>query len=134
MVFQFLLNIFLCIVVSIVTILVIGVIVPVYRFLSRADKLFYFYAKYEHLLSDKFLKTDKIQEYIKGSSTGSAMPAMKHSTIGKIKFVVPDEKNIHVFEKVLNEFERIIINNNHENKRLMLIRDTLLPKLMNGEV
>lgn len=85
MVFQFLLNIFLCIVVSIVTILVIGVIVPVYRFLSRADKLFYFYAKYEHLLRDKFLKTDKIT-----------------FSYGKYK------KEIYNFEELIKEFETLI--------------------------
>lgn len=85
MVFQFLLNIFLCIVVSIVTILVIGVIVPVYRFLSRADKLFYFYAKYEHLLRDKFLKTDKII-----------------FSYGKYK------KEIYNFEELIKEFETLI--------------------------
>ena len=85
MVFQFLLNIFLCIVVSIVTILVIGVIVPVYRFLSRADKLFYFYDKYEHLLRDKFLKTDKIT-----------------FSYGKYK------KEIYNFEELIKEFETLI--------------------------
>lgn len=85
MVFQFLLNLFICIVVSIVTILVIGVIVPVYRFLSRADKLFYFYDKYEHLLRDKFLKTDKIT-----------------FSYGKYK------KEIYNFEELIKEFETLI--------------------------
>ena len=93
MVFQFLLNIFLCIVVSIVTILVIGVIVPVYRFLSRADKLFYFYAKYEHLLRDKFLKTDKIT-----------------FSYGKYK------KEIYNFEELIKEFETLINDNSIEGE------------------
>lgn len=70
--------------------------------------------------------------------------AMAHGSTGQTelprelvqsyKFILPNDDIIKSFNDIVEPmFKQIIINQN-ENSRLCKIRDTLLPKLMNGEI
>lgn len=59
--------------------------------------------------------------------------------IGKKDFdafeiILPDIKTLNQFDEITTPMIEQIVNNRLENKRLNLLRDTLLPKLMSGEL
>lgn len=81
-----------------------------------------------------FFKQKEIQELIVASAAGSAMPAIKHSTIGNINIIVPSKGIVTMFDLICNSYEAQILKNNQENSYLKEVRDTLLPKLMSGDL
>ena len=48
--------------------------------------------------------------------------------------VIPDEKTVHKYTGICNLFSQIVQSNGYESERLVKLRDTLLPKLMSGEL
>lgn len=59
--------------------------------------------------------------------------------IGKKDFdafeiILPDIKTLNQFDEITTPMIEQIVNNRLENKRLSFLRDTLLPKLMSGEL
>ncbi len=65
---------------------------------------------------------------------GSTQPLITQGDIKKIVILVPDENTLKKFEEfagsLMNQWER----NNNENIKLISLRDTLLPKLISGEI
>ena len=49
-------------------------------------------------------------------------------------FVVPDDAELSQFHVTVNPMFKRILNNQIENDTLCDIRDTLLPRLMTGEI
>jgi len=67
-------------------------------------------------------------------ATGSAQPQITISNIKNIKVIIPDHDNIKQFTslaKPLFDYHLVLLE---ENERLAKIRDTLLPKLISGEI
>ena len=50
------------------------------------------------------------------------------------KIVIPNEEVLKRFSNLCISFEKQIFSNGYENEQLANLRDTLLPKLMNGEI
>lgn len=48
--------------------------------------------------------------------------------------LVPDDNTLNKFQQVAEPLYEKIFNNNNENETLEQLRETLLPKLMNGEI
>ncbi len=67
-------------------------------------------------------------------STSSIATAVNSKIIKAMPFILPDEKTINDFHLATNSLFEKIRENQHENHVLSTIRDTLLPKLMNGEI
>ena len=67
-------------------------------------------------------------------STSSIATAVNSKIIKAMPFILPDEKTINDFHLATNSLFEKIRENQHENSTLSTIRDTLLPKLMNGEI
>ena len=67
-------------------------------------------------------------------STGTLMAGISNSTITNYKYLIPTDEVINKFNKIINVINNKIYNNQIQNKRLEQLRDTLLPKLMNGEI
>ena len=65
---------------------------------------------------------------------GSGQPLMTQGILNAIPCIVPKEKEIVDFEGKMIPLHNMISVNNQENQRLAALRDTLLPKLMNGEI
>lgn len=53
------------------------------------------------------------------------------SNIGLIK---PVDEKITAFDKLVTPMMELVLNNLIENEKLVKIKDTLLPKLMSGEI
>ena len=67
-------------------------------------------------------------------NTGSTQPLITQKSLKTVNVILPDEKTLFNFEKISNIFfDKIYIINN-EIRSLTKLRDTLLPKLMSGEI
>lgn len=76
----------------------------------------------------------KLFDYNSLGSTSSIATAVNTQTIKAMKIIIPNKKLLNTyFENVNTIFEQIKINQN-ENQTLTQLRDTLLPKLISGEV
>ncbi len=79
-----------------------------------------------------FLKTN--QKKIYHMQQGAAQPHIYPSDLMRLELVYPNKKLIQHFEKLITPyFEKISIAHK-ESKTLAKLRDTLLPKLMSGEI
>lgn len=79
-----------------------------------------------------FLKVNS--KLLKHAQTGAVQPHVKPSDIHDFELVIPDKESIYDFQdKVKPFFDKIAVIQK-ENSRLSLLRDTLLPRLMSGEI
>lgn len=67
-------------------------------------------------------------------NTSSIGNAVNSQSIKMMLFIMPSEKILLEFHNITNPLFEQIRNNIKENLRLIAIRDTLLPNLMNGEI
>ncbi len=74
------------------------------------------------------------QKIIFHSQTGCAQPHIYPKHIGDIKIPCIKDSQMSTFEKVATPLFEKIFKNNTESARLVSLRDTLLPKLMSGEL
>jgi type I restriction enzyme S subunit len=65
---------------------------------------------------------------------GTVFGSMNGNTFREIEVVIPDEKVIIDFEALANQTDAKFFNNHEQIQTLAKIRDTLLPKLMRGDV
>jgi type I restriction enzyme S subunit len=73
-------------------------------------------------------------EYTDAGSTGTKMPRTSWGEMARYPIVIPCERVVGMFNKqVCSVIDRIIASI-HESRNLAALRDTLLPKLMSGEV
>lgn len=80
------------------------------------------------------LMTDYYQNVIKNKARGSAQPNISATALESIKVVIPPKKILEKYRKTINSFLGKICENLYQNQILIKIRDTLLPKLMSGEI
>lgn len=67
-------------------------------------------------------------------NAGSAVPSMTTNILNAMQLYVPDEKSLEKFENIVSPMYRAMQENAKEIKILADTRDTLLPKLMSGEI
>ena len=65
---------------------------------------------------------------------GSTQPLITQSDIKQQMILIPQDEVLMKFEENANILDKAIKNNDKAIKRLELLRDTLLPKLMSGEL
>jgi len=88
-----------------------------------------------NLLSDVFTYCLlKSINYENISSTSSIASAVNSKIIKKMKFIFPNKSLLIVFNKIYDPIFQKIKLNILENENLVSIRDTLLPKLINGKL
>lgn len=92
-------------------------------FRSKGISPFYLY---QYL---SFIKKDLVAYNI-----GSVQPSIKVTHIIKHRIYVPPEKDLLRFSMLAESITNEIYNNCIQNRNLSALRDTLLPKLMNGEI
>ena len=83
---------------------------------------------YNYLTSNEFLNLLDIL------ATGSAQRNFGPTHLNEITLLYPDEDTINYFGKIIFPVIKKIQKNKSQNIRLEQLRDTLLPKLMNGEI
>lgn len=64
----------------------------------------------------------------------AAQPGLNQTELKSLKINICDKEFIKKFENDVKPIMESIANNSLENKKLVELRDTLLPKLMNGEI
>lgn len=91
---------------------------------NSIEEVFYFY-EYLKLMEDRLKRI---------GSAGSATLNVNKGEFEKIKYIYPNSRIINKYNNtVKNIYEKIKLNE-IENNRLAQLRDTLLPKLMSGEI
>lgn len=81
-----------------------------------------------HAASDAFV------EYTNAGSTGTKMPRTSWSEMARYVVVMPSEAIATAFNQHIQPMTEEIIAKIHDSKNLAQLRDTLLPKLISGEL
>lgn len=96
-----------------------------FKVTSQTDeKWFYYLWTKHHLDRFIFLAADK----------ATTMGHIKREELDKAEVIIPDDTTYQNLTSVIKPFIDEIINNRIENQKLANFRDTLLSKLMNGEI
>ena len=80
------------------------------------------------------LYADKFFAFMVAGSKGTKMPRGDKQQIMTYPVVLPSEAALDEFNAIALPLIEQIYSNRAENKRLSVLRDTLLPKLMSGEI
>lgn len=80
------------------------------------------------------LKQPEVYYEIVNRGQGSAQPNISASDIMSIPCVIPSKERINEFNDTAQPLFDLIISNQRENQQLSELRDSLLPKLMSGEL
>lgn len=80
------------------------------------------------------LYADKFFAFMVAGSKGTKMPRGDKQQIMTYPVVLPSEEELAGFNTIASPLLEQIYSNRVENKRLSILRDTLLPKLMSGEI
>ena len=67
-------------------------------------------------------------------NAGSAVPSMTTEILNNMHIVIPGFDALESFNSICSSIFRIIKHNEQESSRLSSLRDTLLPRLMSGEL
>jgi len=78
--------------------------------------------------------TESVMDDIKQRASGTTFAEISKKTFRIIPIVVPPESLVHEFTKTASNLYEKIAESVRESKRLTEIRDTLLPKLLSGEL
>ena len=66
--------------------------------------------------------------------TGAVQPKISQANLKNISVTIPPIHQLSKYNEVIEPLFKTIRKNNDESSRLATLRDTLLPKLMNGEI
>lgn len=90
--------------------------------------------KEKELYLNVLLLSQEIQDLLNSKGYGSAQPNVSTTDIENILIQNIEEKNLAKFYEIVKPIYAKIILNCEENLNFEQLRDTLLPKLMNGEI
>lgn len=93
-----------------------------------------FYTKIKVQRMGKFLFYILKNLDLASMDVGSAIPSLTTELLKKLSILTPNDTLINEFDIRVTEYFDIIDANLHENQTLTTLRDTLLPKLISGEV
>lgn len=71
---------------------------------------------------------------IENKSTGSTFKEASGSLMKSLQVIIPEQKDFEKFEAIVSPLFARIESLEKENSRLSTLRDTLLPRLMSGEI
>ena len=103
-----------------------GCVSPVYIVFRCEDEYQYFF--------DLFRRTETFKEEVKARAIGGVRQSLTYKDFSLIKVVYPPIDVIHSFNQIYLRILAKTKHNDAETSRLASIRDTLLPKLMSGEL
>ena len=103
-----------------------GCVSPVYVVFSVLDG-------YENYF-DLFRKTDFFKDSVASLAIGGVRQSLSYDDLSSIEVIIPSGNAVEEFNNLYNQMKKTIKANKLENSRLSLLRDTLLPRLMSGEL
>ena len=103
-----------------------GCVSPVYIVFSCKDGYDYFF--------DLFRKTEKFQTEVKARAIGGVRQSLNYTDFGFIQTVIAPTDVMKKFNPFYEKIQAAQKHLEEENSRLSSLRDTLLPRLMSGEL
>lgn len=103
-----------------------GCVSPVYVVFSVLDG-------YENYF-DLFRKTDFFKDSVASLAIGGVRQSLSYDDLSSIEVIIPSENAVEEFNNLYNQMKKTIKANKLESSRLSTLRDTLLPRLMSGEL
>ena len=74
------------------------------------------------------------QTPVKSIVTGAVQPKISQANLRSVQVVIPPERNLKEYNDLVEPLFSLLRANEEERKSLAALRDTLLPKLMSGEI
>ena len=74
------------------------------------------------------------QKLIQSIKGGSAQPKFNKTDFKSLKIIVPEESVLKKFDEIVLPLFKFVDKNDKVNQELSTLRDTLLPKLMSGQI
>ena len=81
-----------------------------------------------------FLFSNFVKNIIKGLTSGTALQQLTISKLSLIPFLLPPNEILEKYDKIVSPIREMILKNQDEIWRLQHLKDTLLPKLLSGEI
>lgn len=81
-----------------------------------------------------YFHTDYVMNYLNAEGGKAAIPGINQQAVNSLWIFSPDNPKVKEFGDIVLPMVTKILQNLSENKRLAALRDTLLPKLMKGEI
>lgn len=103
-----------------------GCVSPVYVVFSVLDG-------YENYF-DLFRKTDFFKDSVASLAIGGVRQSLSYDDLSSIEVIIPSENAVEEFNNLYNQMKKTIKANKLEISHLSTLRDTLLPRLMSGEL
>ena len=103
-----------------------GCVSPVYVVFSVLDG-------YENYF-DLFRNTDFFKDSVASLAIGGVRQSLSYDDLSLIETIIPSENIVEKFNNLYNQMKKTIKANKLESSRLSLLRDTILPRLMSGEL
>ena len=88
---------------------------------------------YEYFF-DLYRRTSYFIEEVKKRAIGGVRQTLSYKDLSLIQLIYPPKKVVENFNSIFISLLHTIHSNNVSNKKLEAIRDTLLPRLMSGEI
>lgn len=96
------------------------------------DTMFYTIPLIDNCMKYFFLFISK--KDLAAMNMGSAVPSMTTAILNSMQIIIPNGETLQRFENVITPLFKKVQINNKESLHLSHLRDTLLPKLMSGEI
>ena len=96
------------------------------------DTMFYTEMKLPHVA--KFVFHFVKSQDLSSLNAGSAVPSMTTDILNAMELLIPDFDTLSKFEDIVAPMYQTVQENKRESDKLAEIRDTLLPRLMSGEL
>jgi len=81
-----------------------------------------------------YLLFQRERSYLLSQGNGSVFTNLKTDIVKNLSVTIPSEDVLNSFQQIVGGVFMEILNNQRESSRLATLRDTLLPKLMKGEI
>ena len=80
------------------------------------------------------LKSKLFKAFIASRTEGSVIPHLYQKDFMEFEFKLPSPDDMKIFDDTTADMFSLVFSNLNENERLIHLRDSLLPKLMSGEL
>jgi type I restriction enzyme S subunit len=89
--------------------------------------------KWRHYVYFSLLRPE-FREIAEGFSTGTTVLALPRDGLTKYPLCLPPDSLLDAFERQVLPLLKLVLANNQQSRTLAILRDTLLPKLISGEL
>lgn len=81
-----------------------------------------------------WLRSDNYWKLVRSASTGTTRVSLNAKVMSKFPLITPPDRTSNLFSEIINIIRQRVLVCTKESSRIIAIRDTLLPKLISGEL